>query len=69
MTADASRPRQRTAADREAARRLLVLLKAGRDVRAKARALRARLRRHDDYENDLKLTIAVERLMRELREG
>jgi hypothetical protein len=60
--------RQRTTSETEAARRLLGLLKNGRDVRAKARVLRARLRRHDDYENDLKLTIALERLMRELRE-
>ena len=56
----------RSAADVATAERLLGLLRSGRDARTtKVRRLRRSVRT-DTYENDLKLSIAVDRVVREL---
>jgi len=57
---------QRSAREKAHAKSLLTKLRSGQDVRArKARRLRGAVRA-DRYENDLKLTIAIDRLLREL---
>ena len=56
----------RSAADVATAQRLLAMLRSGRDARTtKVRRLRRSVRA-DTYENDLKLTVAVDRVVREL---
>ena len=60
-----ARPR-RTAADRAAAARYLQMLRAGDDTRTqKIRQIRASVRRRA-YENDLKLSIALDRLLADI---
>lgn len=67
MSGRARRPRKRTQTEQAAAKRLLAMLRGGRDVRSKVGRIRARLRQ-GDFDNDFKLTIALERLIGELRE-
>ena len=56
----------RSAAERRLAKGLLRVLRHGGDVRGqKVQRLRAKVRAQG-YENELKLTIAVERLMRSM---
>ncbi len=55
-----------TAADRASARRLLAILKTSDSKRAlKIKKIRRSVR-HKTYENDLKLAIAVDRMIRQL---
>lgn len=67
MSGRARRPRKRRQTEQAAAKRLLAMLRGGRDVRSKVGRIRARLRQ-GDFDNDFKLTIALERLIGELRE-
>jgi hypothetical protein len=54
---------------RRSIRRLLLLLKAGGDLRArKVRRIRAAVRAHH-YDNDLKLSIALDRMLAEEQPG
>ena len=56
----------RSADDLAAAARLMSVLRAGGDARlAKVRRVRQSVRTHT-YENDLKLTVAVDRVVRDL---
>jgi hypothetical protein len=65
MSTRANSPR-RSRRDRATVRRLLDLLRAGKDVRVrKARLTRAKIRVRQ-YDNDLKLAIAIDRLLRDL---
>ena len=58
--------RARSAQEQTAAAELLKTLRRGGDLRSrKARRLRGAVRA-DRYENDLKLTIALEKLLRDL---
>jgi hypothetical protein len=62
-------PAPRPAADVATAQRLLALLRCGRDARTtKVRRLRRSVRA-DTYENDLKLSVAIDRVVRELGGG
>jgi hypothetical protein len=68
MSNDRMAPKKRSkeVVTREEAERMLGLLKSGRDVRRpKIRRLRSALR-SSQYENDLKLEIATDRLLREM---
>jgi hypothetical protein len=66
QTTEKQTPLKRTRAQRTLAKRLLAMLKAGSDTRkTKVRKLRRSVR-SSSYENDLKLTIAMERLARDL---
>ena len=57
---------RRSAADRKEAKHLLRLLKAGGDTRVrKVKHVRAKVRVRS-YENDLKLSIAMDRMIRDL---
>ncbi len=61
----ATRPR-RTRADKQAAQHLLAVLRAGGDARiTKIKRVRQSVRARS-YENELKLSIAIERMAREL---
>ena len=61
--------RTRSESDEAVARRMMELLRAGADVRArKVRRLRAAVR-VKAYENQLKLSIAVDRMLNETIEG
>jgi len=63
----ARKRRRLTAADRQAVLRMLELLKGGADLRArKARRTRAAIKVRS-YENDLKLQVAIERMLVDLR--
>lgn len=57
-------PRSRS--ERAAAAELLALLRAGGDARTKKVRRIRRAVRYAQYENDLKLSVAVERLIREM---
>lgn len=58
--------RRRTRADRETAQHLLAVLKAGGDARiTKIKRVRQSVRARS-YENELKLSIAIERMAKEL---
>jgi hypothetical protein len=58
--------KRRSRADKQSAAKMLTLLRAGGDLRSrKARRLRAAIR-IGGYENDLKLQVALERLIEEL---
>jgi hypothetical protein len=57
----------RTDGERASAERWLLVLRRGGDVRRKVRTLRQKVR-DESYENGLKLSIAIDRLLRELRE-
>ncbi len=62
-------PAARSAADVATAARFLDLLRAGRDARpAKVRRVRRSVRTHT-YENDLKLTVAVDRVAEDMGDG
>ncbi len=66
QTTEKQPPLKRTRAQRTLAKRLLAMLKAGSDTRkTKVRKLRRSVR-SSSYENDLKLTIAMERMARDL---
>jgi hypothetical protein len=61
--------RPRSESDEAVAKRMMELLRAGADVRArKVRRLRAAVR-IKAYENQLKLSIAVDRMLRQTIEG
>ena len=61
--------RSRSESDEAVARRMMELLRAGADVRErKVRRLRAAVR-VKAYENQLKLSIAVDRMLKETIEG
>jgi hypothetical protein len=63
--AGAAKPK-RSRADRAAAKHLLAMLKAGSDTRIKkVKRIRQSVRTRS-YENELKLSIAMERMVREL---
>ena len=65
--APATIPPARPADDVAEAARLLAVLRAGGDARRKkVRRVRGAVRA-DDYENDLKLSVAVDRLFGDLR--
>jgi hypothetical protein len=58
--------RARTDAERAVAERLLQVLRHGGDVRSRVRRVRAKVI-DGSYENNLKLSVALERLIQELR--
>jgi len=65
-TATGTAPKKRSRADRTTVKRLMSLLKTGADTRTKkVKRIRASVRTRS-YENELKLSIALERMSRDL---